>query len=78
MDERSIMLMLRLIHIVGGVLWVGGMVLMAGFLQAAGAPPSAEQSSEMAALQARVGRGMQAVTVLLLIAAAAMATARYL
>ena len=173
MDERVIMLVLRLIHIVGGVIWVGGMVLVAGFLfpavratgphggrvmqelmqrrrlpiylgvaagltmlsglvlygrvaeatngawassrpgmaygvgglaailgavvgpaiagragrklavlservEAAGGPPSAEQVSEMAALQARMGRAMQVVMVLLLVAAAAMATARYL
>jgi hypothetical protein len=37
-----------------------------------------DERSIMLVLQARVGRGMQAVTVLLLIAAAAMATARYL
>jgi hypothetical protein len=173
MDDRMIMLVLRLIHIVGGVIWVGGMVLVAGFLfpavratgpqggrvmqelmqrrrlpvylsvaagltmlsgfvmygriaaatngawassrpgmaygfgglaailaaivgpafagragrklaalgervQAAGGPPSAEQASEMAALQARMGRATQVVMVLLLVAAALMAIARYL
>jgi uncharacterized membrane protein len=173
MDERTIMVVLRLIHIVGGVVWVGGMVVMTAFLlpavratgpqggrvmqelmqrrrlpvymsatagltilsgfvmygritaatngtwagtrpgmvygfgglaavlalivgavvgrpagrklvalgerlQASGGAPTPEQAAEMAALQARIGRGMQAVMVLLLIAAAAMAVARYL
>ena len=32
MDTRSIMLTLRLIHIVGGVFWVGAMILVAAFL----------------------------------------------
>lgn len=173
MDERTIMVVLRLIHIVGGVFWVGAFLLMVGFLfpaaraagpqggrimqelmqrrrlpvylgvaagltilsgfvmyariagatngawastrpgmtygigglaailalivgavvagpagrklgrlgervQASGGPPSAEQASQMAALQARMGRGMQAVAFLLLVAVVAMAIARYL
>jgi hypothetical protein len=173
MDERTIMVVLRLIHIVGGVFWVGAFIVMAGFLfpavratgpqggrvmqevmqrrrlpvylgvaagltilsgfvmyariagatngawastrpgmtygigglaailaivvgaavagpagrklgklgervQASGGPPSAEQAAQMAALQARIGRGMQAVAVLLLVAVVAMAIARYL
>ncbi|MDQ3949939.1 MAG: hypothetical protein M3282_06310 [Gemmatimonadota bacterium] len=173
MDERTIMLVLRLIHIVSGVFWVGAFLLMVGFLfpavratgpeggrviqevmqrrrlpvylgvaagltilsgfvmyarvaaatngawaetrpgmtyglgglaailaviigavvagpagrklgrlaervQASGGPPSAEQASQMAALQVRMGRGMQAVAFLLLVAVVAMAIARYL
>jgi uncharacterized membrane protein len=173
MDERMMMIVLRLIHIVGGVFWVGGMLQTAAFLfpavratgaqggrvmqeliqrrrlpiymssaagltilsgfvmygrnaaatngawastrpgiayglgglaailalaigaavgasagrklaalgervQATGGPPSAEQASQMAALQARMGRTTQVVAALLLLAAAAMAVARYL
>jgi uncharacterized membrane protein len=47
-------------------------------IQASGAPPSAEQSAEMGRLQARMGKAMRAVAVLLFIAVTAMATARYL
>lgn len=32
MDERALMIVLRLFHIVGGVVWVGGMTLLAWFL----------------------------------------------
>jgi uncharacterized membrane protein len=173
MDDQIIMVVLRLIHIVSGVFWVGAFIVMAGFLfpavratgpqggrvmqevmqrrrlpvylgvaagltilsgfvmygriagatngawastrpgmtygigglaailavivgavvagpagrklgklgervQASGGPPSAEQAAQMAALQARVGRGMQAVAFLLLVAVVAMAIARYL
>jgi hypothetical protein len=173
MDDRIIMLVLRLIHIVGGVLWVGAVALMTSFVvpavrsagaqggrvmqelmqrrrlpvymnvvagltmlsglamygqlaaatngawagsrpgmafgfgglaaivaaviggvvigpagrklaalgervQAAGGPPSAEQAAQMQALQARLGRTTRVVALLLLIAAGAMAIARYL
>jgi hypothetical protein len=173
MDDQIIMVVLRLIHIVSGVFWVGAFIVMAGFLfpavratgpqggrvmqevmqrrrlpvylgvaagltilsgfvmygriagatngawastrpgmtygigglaailavivgavvagpagrklgklgervQASGGPPSAEQAAQMAALQARVGHGMQAVAFLLLVAVVAMAIARYL
>ena len=47
-------------------------------IQAAGRPPSAEQAAEMAALQAKMGKGMRVVASLLLVAVIAMATARYL
>ena len=173
MDDRMIMLLLRLIHIVGGVLWVGAAALMTAFVapavrsagaqggrvmqelvqrrrlpvymnavagltmlsglamygllaaktdgawagtlpgmafgfggvaavlaaviggavvgpagrklaalgervQATGGPPSAEQAAQMQALQARMGRTMRVVVLLLLVAVAAMAIARYL
>ena len=32
MDERSLTIVLRLIHILGGIFWVGAMVMLAGFL----------------------------------------------
>ncbi len=32
MDERTVMIVLRLIHILGGIFWVGTMILLAGFL----------------------------------------------
>ncbi len=46
-------------------------------IQATGRPPSAEQAAEMAALQAKMGKGMRIVASLLLVAVIAMATARY-
>lgn len=51
--------------------------LTAGF-QAAGRPPTAEESAEAAALQARLGRAAACVGILLVLAAACMAVARYL
>ena len=50
---------------------------LAGEMQAGGGPPSADQSAQMKALQAKMLRGSQIVAVLLLLAVAAMATARY-
>jgi hypothetical protein len=47
-------------------------------IQASGRPPSPEQVAEMGALQARMGKGMRIVAVLLTVAVTAMATARYL
>jgi hypothetical protein len=47
-------------------------------VQASGGPPSAEQAAQMAALQVRMGRGMQVVAFLLLVAVVAMAIGRYL
>ena len=47
-------------------------------LAAQGSAPSAAQSAELARLQARIERGSQITAVLLVFAAAAMATARYL
>ena len=32
MDERTLTIVLRLIHILGGVFWVGAMIMLAGFL----------------------------------------------
>jgi hypothetical protein len=32
MDERTLTIVLRLIHILGGIFWVGAMILLAGFL----------------------------------------------
>ena len=45
--------------------------------QSAGGPPSPAAQEEMKGLQARLGRGLTAVASLLLLAAAAMAVARY-
>ena len=46
--------------------------------QAAGERPSPAQLAEMEALQARIARALVAITALLVLSAAAMATARYL
>jgi hypothetical protein len=46
-------------------------------IQAGGAPPTAEQTATMRALQARLGSATRAVAVLLVLATAAMALARY-
>ena len=51
--------------------------LTAGF-QSAGCPPTAEESAQAQALQARLGRAAVAVAILLAGAAACMAVARYL
>jgi len=32
MDERTLTIVLRLIHILGGIFWAGAMILLAGFL----------------------------------------------
>ena len=32
MDERTVTLLLRLIHILAGIFWVGAIILIAGFL----------------------------------------------
>jgi len=32
MDERTLTIVLRLIHILGGLFWAGAMILLAGFL----------------------------------------------
>ena len=47
-------------------------------IQASGRPPSPEQMAEMKALQAKMGKAMRIVALLLLIAVVAMATARYI
>ena len=47
-------------------------------IQAQGAPPSPEQSAQVRQLQARLGMAGRIVMVLLVLATAAMATARYL
>ncbi|HEV8356767.1 MAG TPA: hypothetical protein VGQ17_08405 [Gemmatimonadales bacterium] len=46
-------------------------------IQAQGGPPNPEQAAEMQRLQTRLGVGMQIITVLVLLATAAMALARY-
>ena len=51
---------------------------LATAVQTQGAPPSPEQSAQMQQLQARLGSAGRIVMVLLVIATAAMATARYL
>ena len=47
-------------------------------IQAQGVPPSPEQSAQVKALQQRLGAAIRIVTVLLVLATAAMALARYL
>ena len=51
---------------------------LAASIQAQGAPPSPEQSAQMQQLQGRLGAAILIVTVLLMLATVAMATARYL
>ncbi|HJR34675.1 MAG TPA: hypothetical protein VJ817_06985 [Gemmatimonadales bacterium] len=51
---------------------------LAAAVQTQGAPPSPEQSAQMQQLQARLGSAGRIVMVLLVLATAAMATARYL
>ncbi|AHG92519.1 hypothetical protein J421_4984 (plasmid) [Gemmatirosa kalamazoonensis] len=46
-------------------------------IQSGGAPPTAAQAAQMAALQTRLGKAMHTVAGLLLLAAAMMAIARY-
>lgn len=46
-------------------------------IQARGGPPSPEQAAAMRALQSRLGNALRAVTLLLVLATAAMAVARY-
>ena len=79
-----------MVLLVGAVLAIaaagvgGAMVQPAGrklgaIAQRAGSgPPAADARGEVAALQARVGRGVNIMAVLLLLSAAAMAAARYL
>jgi hypothetical protein len=51
---------------------------LAAAVQTQGAPPSPEQSAQMQQLQARLGAAGRMVALLLVLATAAMATARYL
>jgi len=46
-------------------------------IQAGGGPPSPEQTASMKALQARLGAALRVVAILLVLATAAMAVARY-
>jgi uncharacterized membrane protein len=64
----------------GAIVGRGGQRLakLGAAIQASGGPPSAEQTAEMSRLQARMGRAMRVVAVLLLVAVTSMATARYL
>lgn len=66
--------------IIGGSIGRGGQKLakLGESIQASGGAPSAAQAAEMSALQARMGKAMRAVALLLLIAVTTMATARYL
>jgi uncharacterized membrane protein len=63
----------------GAVVGRGGQRLakLGAAVQASGAPPSAEQGAEMGRIQARMGKAMRVVAVLLLIAVTSMAIARY-
>jgi uncharacterized membrane protein len=54
------------------------MVALRKGLEARGGTPGATEAAELARLQARIERGAQVVAVLLLLAAGAMAVARYL
>ena len=51
---------------------------LGGAIMAGGGKPTPEQAAEMQQLQHRLGGALRAVTVLLILATAAMATARYL
>lgn len=51
---------------------------LAAGIQGAGRPPTPEESAQMQMLQARLGRAAVTVTILLVLAAACMAVARYL
>jgi hypothetical protein len=51
---------------------------LGGAIMAGGGKPSPEQAAEMKQLQSRLGGALKAVTALLMLATAAMATARYL
>lgn len=53
------------------------MGMVAAQVSAKGGPPTPEQSAELQRLQRRLGAGLRVITVLLVIAAAAMALARY-
>jgi hypothetical protein len=46
-------------------------------IQAKGGPPTPEQSAQVQRLQKRLGTGMRVIAVLLVLATAAMALARY-
>jgi len=50
---------------------------LAGAIQAKGGPPSPDQAAEMQRLQNRLGKALQVVSILLVLATAAMALARY-
>jgi uncharacterized membrane protein len=50
---------------------------LAGAIQAKGGPPSPEQAAEMQRLQTRLGMALRVVAILLVLATAAMALARY-
>jgi uncharacterized membrane protein len=54
------------------------MAALAAEIQAQKGPPSPAQASEMQRLQGRIGLALRVVTVLLLLAVAAMALARYI
>jgi hypothetical protein len=54
------------------------MLELGGQIQASGGPPTDAQKAEMEALQDRMQGAFRTVAVLLLIAVAAMASARYL
>lgn len=66
--------------IIGGSIGRNGKKLakLGESIQASGGAPSAAQTAEMTALQARMGAAMRVVAVLLLVAVTTMATARYL
>ena len=64
----------------GGVVGRAGMKMMklGEAIQASGGPPTDEQQREMQALQARTVSAFRIIAILLVIAVAAMASARYL
>src|SRR5688572_25712310 len=63
----------------GAIVGRGGQRLakLGASIHASGSPPSAEQAAEMGRLQARMGRAMRVVALLLLVAVTTMAIGRY-
>jgi hypothetical protein len=64
----------------GSIIGRGGerLAKLSQAIQASGSAPSPEQASEIGRLQARMGKAMRVVAVLLFVAVTTMATARYL
>ena len=79
--HRTLVVMLALAVVIGVAVNARAGATMAALkkgLATQGGAPTAGQAAQLATLQARVERGGQAAAVLLLIAAGAMAVARYL
>lgn len=71
-------LLAAIIGMSNGVITGNKMTALGNAIKNGGGPPSATQSSEMAALQKRLNTGMRIASSLLIVATIAMAVARYL